>query len=432
MRLTPGFLVNTKIWDFAWIAIGLVLLGASIHPVIDGDGVYRFKDAVLLMMGEVPSSKWSVVQPLLSLPLYALGSAFGSPERIVAYFNYIVFVGLIATLWWEFREQQERNSIVVLLMAASMFPHHLQHYYGEVLTASACTIGFVLLERQRHALACILIALGAANTPAAIPAVTLALLFYVYNTGAFNALTAIVLAGAMIGVEFLWKFGAVGATPYLHEGERGFQTVLPYSGLPGFSYPFWFGVLSIIFSFGKGLVFFVPGILLRWPSLYPRMPKSQALLTDTLLVFVLGLVLVYAKWWAWYGGVFWGPRYFLIACVPASILFAYSLSRRLAALPVVLLLLSVWVCAQGYLYGLEAIEPCTDNQYALEALCWYTPEFSPLWRQFVIGFSSVSPIRLLYVEWCVISIVSLLLQSLRHSSRTQSSVAAPGASPSIY
>jgi len=429
---TPAFVVNTKMLDFAWIAIGLVLLGVSIHPAIDGDGVYRFKDLQHLMMGEAPNSKWSVVQPLLSLPLYAFGATFGSPERFVSYFNYIVFVGLIAALWWEFREQQERNSIIILLMGASMFPHHLQHYYGEVLTASACTIGFVLLERQRHALACILLALGIANTPAALPAVMLALLFYVYNTGTWSALIAVVLAAALIGGEFLWKFGAVGATPYLHQGERGFETVMPYSGLPGFSYPIWLGVLSILFSFGKGLVFFVPGLLLRWPSLYPRMPKSQALLTDTLLVFVLGLVLLYAKWWAWYGGVFWGPRYFLIACVPASILFAYSLSRRLAALPVVLLLLSVWVCAQGYLYGLDAIGPCTDNQYALEVLCWYTPEFSPLWRQFVIGFSSVSPIRLLYVEWCAISIVSLLLQSYRHSSRAQSSVAASGASPSVY
>jgi hypothetical protein len=430
--MMPAFLVNTKMLDFAWIAVGLVLLGVSIHPVIDGDGVYRFKDVARLVMGEAPNSKWSVVQPLLSLPLYALGATFGSPERFVAYFNYIVFVGLIATLWWEFREQQERNSVIILLMGASMFPHHLQHYYGEVLTASACTIGFVFLERRRHALACVLLALGVANTPAALPAVTLALLFYVYNTGTLSALIAIVLAAALIGGEFLWKFGAVEATPYLHEGERGFATVMPYSGLPGFSYPFWFGVLSIFFSFGKGLLFFVPGLLLRWPSLYPRMPKSQALLTDTLLVLVLGLVLVYAKWWAWYGGVFWGPRYFLIACVPASVLFAYSLSRRLAVLPVALLLLSVWVCAQGYLYGLEAIGPCTDNQYALEVLCWYTPEFSPLWREFVIGFSAVDPIRLLYVEWCVISIVSLLLQSYRYSSRAQSAVAASGTSPSIY
>lgn len=432
MRLTkPAFLVNTTIWDFAWIAVGLVLLGVSIHPVIDGDGVYRFKEAADLMMGEVPNSKYSAVQPLLSLPLYALGATFGSPERFVAYFNYIVFVALIATLWWEFREQPERNSVIVLLMAASMFPHHLQHYYGEVLAASACTVGFVLLERRRHALACVLLALGAANTPAVFPAVTLALLFYVYNTGTLSALIAIPLAAALIVGELLWKFGAVWATPYLYEGERGFKTVLPYSNLRGFSYPFWFGVLSIFFSFGKGLLFFVPGILLRWPSLYPRMPKSQTLLTDTLLVFVLGLVLVYAKFWGWYGGVFWGPRFFLIACVPASILFAYSLSRRLAALPVALLLLSVWVCAQGYLYGLEAIEPCTDNHYALEVLCWYTPEFSPLWRQFVVGFSAVSPIRVLYVEWCVISIVSLLFQSFRHSSRAQSSVAASGALPSI-
>jgi hypothetical protein len=429
LPMTPTFLVSAKMRSFVWIFIGLVLLGVSIDPVFDNtDGVLRLKDAEHLMMGEAPNSKYSVVQPLLSLPLYGLGAAFASPERTVAYFNYIVFVGLIATLWWEFREQRERNSVIMLLMAASMFPHDLQRYFGEVLTASACTMGFVLLERRRHALACVLLALGAANTPAALPALTLALLFYVYNTGTLSALIAIALAAALIGGDLLWKFGAIGATPYLNVSERGFKTVLPYSGLPGFSYPFWFGVLSIFFSFGKGLLFFVPGILLRWPGLYPRMPKSQTLLTDTLLVFVLGLVLVYAKWYGWYGGVFWGPRYFLIACVPASILLAYSLSRRLAALPIALLLLSVWVCVQGYLYGLQAIEPCTENQYALEALCWYAPEFSPLWRQFVVGFSRISPARAVYVGWCVASIAYLLFQSFRHSFRAQSSIAASGAS----
>lgn len=105
-----------------------------------------------------------------------------------------------------------------------------------------------------------MLALGAANTPATLPALTLALLFYVYNTGTLNALIAIPFAAALIGGDFLSKFGAIGATPYLNETERGIKTVLPYSGLPGFSYPFWFGVLSIFFSFGTGLLFFVPGI----------------------------------------------------------------------------------------------------------------------------------------------------------------------------
>ena len=76
----------------------------------------------------------------------------------------------------------------------------------------------------------------------------------------------------------LWYFGIPACTvvgilaegwmrrgsPFLtgYEGNRGFQTLLPYSGLPGFSYPLILGILSILFSFGKGLLFFTPGLVL--------------------------------------------------------------------------------------------------------------------------------------------------------------------------
>ena len=46
----------------------------------------------------------------------------------------------------------------------------------------------------------------------------------------------------------------------------GFRTALPYSGQPGFSYPFFFGVLSVLFAFGRGLVFFAPGLFARYPD----------------------------------------------------------------------------------------------------------------------------------------------------------------------
>ena len=37
---------------------------------------------------------------------------------------------------------------------------------------------------------------------------------------------------------------------------------MPYSGRQGFSYPFFLGLISILFSFGKGLIWFSPGLLL--------------------------------------------------------------------------------------------------------------------------------------------------------------------------
>ncbi len=71
---------------------------------------------------------------------------------------------------------------------------------------------------------------------------------------------------------------------------------MPYSGLPGFSYPLVFGLLSILFSFGKGLVFFAPGLLLRWKIASGEAFSIQKItLIDLCLVFLLGLILTYAR-----------------------------------------------------------------------------------------------------------------------------------------
>ena len=105
---------------------------------------------------------------------------------------------------------------------------------------------------------------------------------------------------------------------------------MPYSGLPGFSYPFLFGLLAILFSFGKGLVFFTPGLFLplkeRLRALGERGSALWRLHTSWLL-FTASLVLIYASWWDRSGDWFWGPRFFLFASVPASFALALWASR---------------------------------------------------------------------------------------------------------
>ena len=49
---------------------------------------------------------------------------------------------------------------------------------------------------------------------------------------------------------------------------------------------------------------------------------ARAPLVALLVVFTAGLVVVYARWWAWYGGVNWGPRFFVVAILPASVILA--------------------------------------------------------------------------------------------------------------
>jgi hypothetical protein len=163
---------------------------------------------------------------------------------------------------------------------------------------------------------------------------------------------------------------------------------MPFSGLPGFSYPLFFGLLSILLSFGKGLLFFSPGLLV---PIRPDDGVSHRLITCHRLwmIFLAGLILVYAKWWSWYGGWTWGPRFLLFASVPASLAVAVKLRQvhraRLAGVAglAVVVALSTWVAVNGAAFDQANMELCVQNNYAQEFLCWYAPEFSTLWRPFV-------------------------------------------------
>jgi hypothetical protein len=107
------------------------------------------------------------------------------------------------------------------------------------------------------------------------------------------------------------------------------------------------------------------------------------------MVFLVGLVLVYANWYDWSGAWFWGPRFLLFASIPASFALAVGLHRRgstlLANLLIFLVLcLSCWVGVNGAIFGEGALEACTINNYAQINLCYYNPEYSALWRPFVV------------------------------------------------
>jgi hypothetical protein len=106
---------------------------------------------------------------------------------------------------------------------------------------------------------------------------------------------------------------------------------------------------------------------------------------------VAGLVLVYARWWAWYGGAVWGPRFFLFACLPAALVLArrtarperYSTGANLLALAAVAL--SCWVGANGIVFQGHGSARYWGSDFELECLTWYAPECSVLWLPFVAG-----------------------------------------------
>ena len=146
-------------------------------------------------------------------------------------------------------------------------------------------------------------------------------------------------------------------------------------------------MMSLLFSFGKGLLFFTPGLFLAFRRGLEALHSVSEVLVLWML-YLAGMVLVYGSWWAWYGGFAWGPRFLTFASLPASLLLAAQVRRPprglLAATAVLAaLLLSVWVGIDGATFGRFAQTTCTTNHYYLESFCWYVPEFSVLWTPFV-------------------------------------------------
>jgi len=84
------------------------------------------------------------------------------------------------------------------------------------------------------------------------------------------------------------------------------------------------------------------------------------------LLFLTGLVLVYSPWFAWHGGLTWGPRFLLFASIPAALAIAVRLGDLTAPLWVRLLTLaalalSVWVALCGAVFPDAAFAPTLSS-----------------------------------------------------------------------
>ncbi|MFI5283810.1 MAG: hypothetical protein ACHQ0J_11880 [Candidatus Dormibacterales bacterium] len=376
------------------IALGLLSLGILIDlfalpHVVEGDGRLRFEALqAWLGGGAVPSLKYPLIGSLPSIPLLLLGRAIASPEWWAGRYNVVVFACGLAALYRLLHRRVAHDvlwTFLLLLGTTAMLPNALTEFGAETFSAMAVAVGLAAWSSGQWKSASVLLALGVANLPASLVGLVLALGWWAWREKRWRAVIPIALSIGLWLLENVVRRGSAMASGY--EGDHGFQTALPYSGLPGFSYPTVFGVASLTLSFGKGLLFFTPGLFLVFARGVSALQRLRPLVTMWLL-FVVGLVLVYGSWWAWYGGFTWGPRFLLFASIPASLLLAAQVRRPPAHLlpgTVVLLalMLSLWVAVDGAALGRFGQNSCSANHYALESFCWYVPEFSVLWTPFV-------------------------------------------------
>ncbi|MEV4077282.1 hypothetical protein [Nonomuraea fuscirosea] len=398
----------------ARVETGLIIAGFAgmlfLLPRLDwGDGSVRYVQlTALLTQGTVPDGKYSMVGPLLSAPLWLIGNLFGSPAWWTLRYNSLLLMGGMAFVWFALRDQLPRpllRRFILLLVFASMFAHHQLGYNGELFTAMLVLTGTVALVVGRALPGWLTVVIGVASTPAALPAMALMTVRWVWDVRRLRWLLAVCAAVGLVMVEAWLRRGSPFTTGYEAE-DRGNRTIMPYSGLPGFSYPIFFGLLSLVFSFGKGLLFFAPGLFLPVRQRLSHLPAGRQLY-DLWLAFVLGLLLLYAMYWSWSGSSFWGPRYLLFAAVPAAFALAVRCYRpggsAVADLVTVLALgLSIWAGLNGAVFGdVDVPRVCwPDGAGQYEApICFYTPEFSALWYPFVAGAKPLTTGQWIYLAY---------------------------------
>jgi hypothetical protein len=264
------------------------------------------------------------------------------------------------------------RAFLLLVLGGSMFTHHVAAFYGEVLTACALFVSWTLAARGRGIASGAAVLVAVVNTPASAIGATFAAGSRA-NTWrrALSSLVPLAVAAGAVLAENWIRRGSPFASGY--GSTHGFRTALPYSGLEGFSYPLVLGIASELLSFGKGILFFAPGLWLAFLSLRRSPPATLASVQREALLVLAGLVLV---------SEIARPR------------------SRVGGLLVVLVLVlgSMWVGVSGAVFGQRGLDLCTANQYQLEALCWYVPEFSPLVRPF-LGTPRLEPRMLSVFCW---------------------------------
>ena len=392
-------------------ALALVLLFFLVPHKISGDGMVRYDGLnTLLTRRTITEQRYSYIGPLAASPIWLQTRTHRLwwAER----FNTIVLALGVAAAWRLLGgavPARARAAFILLLAAAGMMPNHVRNFYGEVFTAVCVATGLMAVLAANLRAGWILVVLGAANTPASLAGLAMVAAWRWWRGRRFDGLVAAIAAAAIVLLENDIVRGGLLQTGYA--GDRGIRTVMPFSGRAGFSYPLALGVLSLIFSFGKGLVFFAPGLALVARARRAAEDRIAALL-DAWMLFLAGLLLVYARWWAWYGGWYWGPRFLLFAVYPSALALAMLLSSpqsgRRRLLVALVVLWTFWVGVSGAVFDTDGLGVCMDNGYALEHLCWYVPEFSPLFRHLVIRPPDLAAWQIVWIAFAAIAAVLTL------------------------
>jgi hypothetical protein len=292
-----------------------------------------------------------------------------------------------------FGHAEAAAGVLIVLLGSFLVPH-VKDFYAEplwtllsltslALLAASSGVAWRAVPRPRKAALAGLLALSVPLNP------LLALIL-----AGVTAIDAAGAAGRRLP-RFLFSALALAAGLALAFGEnflrRGAPLDFGYGG-EAFTGSFFGGLAGQLVSPARGVVYFVPAALLL-PVLArrPGLPAAGRSLFRLGSFFSLFLLLGYAKWVAWHGATYWGPRFLL----PLSVLSAVALAvflreawrrRNSSGLFVggLLFCLSFCVYKAGAAIGMRDLHACL--------LLNPSPE-SCYWRWSTLPFSSFFSVK---------------------------------------
>jgi hypothetical protein len=223
---------------------------------------------------------------------------------------------------------------------------------------------------------------------------------------------------------FAWAFplllwGALlAAYNYLRFGDPLMTGYLPEES---FSAPWVTGILGLLVSPGRGLIFFCPVLLAclpAWPRLYRRHREQGVFI----LLTAASYVLLYGKWFMWHGGFAWGPRFLLpiipLLCVILAPLVE-GLSGKTRAVLWGLLAVSAAVQVPGltvhFIHHQEAL--LQTGLPLFDPVTFFDPRYGQLWGTLAflkpenLDFAWVQTSSGLTIDWLSLAASLLLVLS---------------------
>ena len=342
------------------------------------DGNVRLQAILnLFQHGTITKMDYSYIGPIFSFPLFLIDKFDNIYRWWLERYNVVLCIVVFLIEYALLRKRMNANilrAFFLLFLLVSLYANQYKYFGGEVFTALLAGMGMLIAVLVTEWGGWIAMAIGVANTPASLIAAGLVSLRYMVHRKRLRY--ALIVLGAA---------GLIGFANWITRGS-------PLNGgyaNQSFNTPFILGLFSLFFASGKGLLFFMPALFLpvknRLFQIEGENKEKVYLAYKLWMYFVAGLVLIYASWWAWDGGWFWGPRFFLFASIPASFVLAVYLCNpsRLFIVNLLILLLfayTLWVAIAGALFDQGNLSTvCMANNYARHYLCNYQPQYSVLW-----------------------------------------------------